>query len=191
MVTAAHYPQHVESLILLGTSPDFKPGFAALEKTPIPKGLSAPAPDHVNFIYTLPDTTHSTLQERAEVHAQLWRKLDGNHAQFDREFYIQQGKDMWERSPIKDAYDRHAKSMKASFKLHKQAIQHINTSTLILQGQLDPVFPPDHGDALHKNIKGSTLKPMADMGHAISPRMFDQVIEKIDTFLSKGALSKN
>lgn len=42
MVAAAHYPQHISHLIMFGGFLDFKPGFAALESTPIPKGLSAP-----------------------------------------------------------------------------------------------------------------------------------------------------
>ena len=89
------------------------------------------------------------------------------------------------RTKIHDAYDRHTRSMKASFALYEEAAPKIKVPTLILQGKLDPVFPVDHGQALHQAIKGSELRILDNAGHAISPRIADTLVAEIDNFLKK------
>lgn len=55
----------------------------------------------------------------------------------------------------------------------------ITTPTLIFQGSEDPVFGPDHGEALAAAIKGSQYVFVKDMGHAPTRYFDDFIVEHL------------
>lgn len=180
---AAYLPESVRSLILMATSLDFKPGFDALEGKPIEKGkLSQCDADYVLLVNTAHKQKHLTQQQ---VYLQIWNMLDGSPLQFDESFYADQYNQTQARAGNKSPYINHAKSMKASYEMHAQAPTFIACPTLILHGKKDPVFPLDHAQAMHTAIKNSELILMDDFAHALSPRMFDRLVNEIDTFIKK------
>lgn len=182
-VAAAYLPEHVTHAVLMGTSWDFEPGFLALEGKPPKEGLSAPHPDYVAWVTTPFDSSRQTPEERLAWYTKTWWHLDGRQSDFDEAFFEAQGKKIFETAGTDDPYPTHARAMKASYNQHMRAPSRINCPTLILQGTLDPVFPPDHGTALHKQIKGSELEVWEDFAHALSPKHFERLASAIDTFI--------
>ena len=181
----AYIPSRALSIILIGTSTDFMPGFNAFENIWPEKGLSAPDRDYIKWQTSEVDFTKQSLDERVNDYIYTWRLLDGNPSNFDEEFFKKQGYEVFTRTTLNTPYISHAKAMKASLELHSKAPMLIKVPTLILQGEKDPVFPLDHGEDLHKKILNSKLVIMKDMGHAISPRNFDSIISNIDSFIKK------
>ena len=52
----------------------------------------------------------------------------------------------------------------------------IQAPTMILQGTEDPIFRPDHGEALHQLIVGSEYHLVKGMGHVPNDQFFDLYI---------------
>lgn len=185
----AYHPDHISSLILLGTSTDFKPGFDAfsgdIKKDSDNKKLSPPKPDYVAWATRDVNVSHQTLDEKVDDYIKTWRRLDGESHNFNEDHYRKEGVLNYTRSRLHTPYLSHAKAMKASFEDHENAPALITASTLIIQGGHDPVFGIDHGRALHSRIKNSKLIVWEDFAHAVSPQNYDRLIEVVDQFLKK------
>jgi pimeloyl-ACP methyl ester carboxylesterase len=52
--------------------------------------------------------------------------------------------------------------------------------TLVLHGELDPVFPLPHGAALAAAIPGAELVVLGATGHDVPPERYDQVVDALD-----------
>lgn len=182
-IAAAHMPDYVSSIVLLASSSDFEPGFKAFEGIFSKEGLSLPDKTYVAWATRKIEPNTRSFEEKVADYVETWRLLDGSTADFDEEFFKEQGRQVLTRSKLQQPYLAHAKAMKASFDLHKKACEKINVPTLIIQGGKDPVFPKDHGMDLHQRIKGSKLLLWDDFAHAISPRNFNIIIEAIDEFV--------
>lgn len=179
----AYFPRYATTLILIGTSTDFKPGFDGMEGKPHTEKLSPPEADYIELATKPRDWSTLTLEEKINQYTLIWKRLDGSPQDFDELFYRQQGREVYERTPLQSPYVAHSKAMKASFDLHQQAPDLIKTPTLIIHGEKDPVFPSDHGEDLKKRIQHSKLLRWDNFAHAISPRNFDRLIEAIDSFI--------
>jgi len=180
---AAFQPEYVTSLILIGTSTDFKPGFNAFEGIYEKHGLSLPNPDYIKWATRKVDFANQSLEEKINDYISTWRYLDGSPHNFDQNFFKQQGIETFTRTKLQEPYLNHAKAMKSSFELHQKAPQHIKTPTLIIQGAKDPVFGVDHGTDLHSKIKNSKLTVLDNFAHAISPQNFDRIVHIVDDFI--------
>ncbi|MBA3814176.1 MAG: alpha/beta fold hydrolase [Alphaproteobacteria bacterium] len=73
----------------------------------------------------------------------------------------------------------HLKALEVSYDLQSQAAGKIKAPTLILQGEQDPIFPPDHGEALKRAIPHAHLEIIAGMGHGLNTHFYNVLIEKI------------
>ncbi len=179
----AQAPERVLSLVLIGTSSDFRPGFNAFDGVKDPsETLSPPLPSYIQFMTS---QTSQDLQKKDPVaqYVQKWYWLDGKHPDYDIAFYRQQGQAFYQRSTQHASYLAHAHAMRASFEMNDQALSKITAPTLILHGEKDPVFPVDHGRAMHKGIPGSQLVILKDMGHALSPRVVPRLVHAIHRFI--------
>ncbi len=179
----AYFPEHVLSLILLGTSTDFRPGFEAFEGIYKNQGLSPPEANYVTWATRKVDLASQTLDEKVDDYVNTWRRLDGNSPEFREDYYRQEGLLNYTRTKLHMPYLKHAKAMRASFEDHEKAPPLIKVPTLIIQGAQDPVFGIDHGKSLHSQIKNSTLMIWEGFGHAISPQNFDRLIDAINMFI--------
>ncbi|TNM46115.1 alpha/beta hydrolase [Nocardioides albidus] len=52
----------------------------------------------------------------------------------------------------------------------------LRTPTLVVQGELDPVFPPHHGEALRDAIPGARLVVLPDSGHEVLEPAWDRFV---------------
>jgi len=195
MVTAAHFPEYVKSLILIGTSTDFKVGFDAFEgKNRKEKDLSPPDADYIKFASKKLDFSNMSNEEilktKIDYFINLWKRHDGNSDNFDLDYYQKLGYLTFTRTKLHASYFVHARSMKASYELHENAPALVNTPTLIIQGAKDPIFPLDHGEDLNHKIKDSKLVILKDFGHAINPRVTDTLLNEIMNFIDSSSSQK-
>jgi pimeloyl-ACP methyl ester carboxylesterase len=177
----AYYPNRLNGLVLIGTSSDFRPGFDAFKGQFDQHRLSSPNKNYIAWrMEQAKSPPKVTLDEQIEDFVDTWRILDGSQPDYAEDFYRAQGRLLLTRSNLPPAYAKHAIAMKASFAEHDKAPSLIRTRTLIIQGKFDPVFPVDHGEDLHREIAGSRLVVIDDMGHAINPRVDEKVLELIE-----------
>jgi pimeloyl-ACP methyl ester carboxylesterase len=183
-MAAAYRPEATQSIVLLSTSTNFKPGFDAFEgKTS--KGLSGPNKEYVKFATQKIDYNKQTLEQKIDRYVAIWRLLDGSPKDFNEKFFREQGKEVYTRTKLIHPYIAHAKAMKASYELHNQTPAKIRLPALIIHGKKDPVFGLDHAKDMNKKIKGSQLIVWDNFAHAVSPQNFDRIINTIDEFLKK------
>lgn len=180
---AAYKAASALSIVLIGTSIDFKPGFDAFAGVDHLTGLSAPNKDYIAWATReLPDLPQN-LDEKIKDYVTTWRLLDGNSKDYDADFFAAQAKQVYSRSKLQTPYINHSQAMQASFKLHADVAAKIKVPTLIIHGKQDPVFPPDHAYAMHKAIKNSKLLLWDNFAHAISPQNFTRLVDAIDEFI--------
>jgi len=55
----------------------------------------------------------------------------------------------------------------------------IDTSTLVVHGERDPVFPLGHGRALQQEIAGAELLIMEQAGHELPPSLWDSFVPRL------------
>jgi pimeloyl-ACP methyl ester carboxylesterase len=59
------------------------------------------------------------------------------------------------------------------------AHQGTSCPTLVIQGAADPVFPPEHGEAIAAAIPGAELWVVPGMGHATPPEVWEELTQRI------------
>lgn len=184
-LVGAYRPDHALSLILMGTSTNFQPGFEAFEGRHSKASLSPPQPFWVAWATRKVDGASQSLAQKIDDYVETLRLLDGQTPDFDAPFFHNQARAMLTRTPLQTPHVNHVKAMRASYALHASAPARIKVPTLIIQGSNDPVFGPDHGAALHSAIKGSELITLKTFAHAISPQNFEPLASTIDAFIRK------
>jgi len=55
----------------------------------------------------------------------------------------------------------------------------IKAPTLVVHGELDPVFPSGHGQALQRSIPGAELLVLQGTGHAVPRQRWDVFVSAI------------
>ncbi len=182
---AAYFPQHAFSLILIGTSSDFSPGFNAFEGKPASGSLTPPNAEYVKWATRNVNISKQSLNEKIKDYVRTWKILDGHPENFDEHFFKEQARTYYTRSKILEPFINHAKAMKKSYEAQQKSFENICMPTLIIHGGKDPVFGLDHGKDLHVKIKKSKLVVWNDFAHAISPQHFDRIINQIDSFIKE------
>ena len=60
----------------------------------------------------------------------------------------------------------------------------VTQPTLVVQGSADPVFGPEHGEALRDAIPGARLLVLEGMGHDLPPALFDPFVSAFSELTS-------
>jgi pimeloyl-ACP methyl ester carboxylesterase len=61
----------------------------------------------------------------------------------------------------------------------RQPLSSIQVPTLVIHGTTDPMFPPEHGQALAREIAGARLLPLQDAGHGIDRADWETLVGAI------------
>jgi pimeloyl-ACP methyl ester carboxylesterase len=171
-VLALDHPERVASLTLMSTSPggsDLPPPTAALAAT----FADPPAPPD----WSNRDEVIDYLVEQQRTHA--------GTLPFDADETRELATIVVDRTSDIEA------SMTNHFMLGggdplRPRLGQIAAPTLVIHGTADPLFPLAHGEALAREIPGSTLLAVEGMGHEVPPRpAWDEVIEAILTTSGK------
>lgn len=175
----AYFPEYAQSITLMATSTSFKEGFNAFEGKLTPDGLSPPKDYYIKWAMRTINIDQQTHEQRIQDFLTSWQLLNGNKVAFDEELYREIANEIFSRSELYNPYPNHALAMLASFEEHKKAPRMIKAPTLIIHGKEDPVFGIDHAHSLSKEIHGSQLIIIDDMGHNLNTKFFEQIISLI------------
>lgn len=163
---ALDHPDRVRSLVLISTSP----------ATPGDRGLPSPAEAFGRFVATAqvdwsdPESVIDHLVDYSHL-------LAGDRRPFDEDAH---------RARIRRDVDR-AHNI-AALRNHdvipdsertREALSSISAPTLVIHGTADPMFPPQHGEALAAEIPGARLLLVDGAGHGVDRADWDAVVAAI------------
>ncbi len=77
------------------------------------------------------------------------------------------------------------------FSFGRDPVSSINTPTLIMGGNPDPMTPWENSKAIHRAVKGSKLVEIGDGGHLFALTRPEQTAEYINEFFEQDAMSSN
>jgi pimeloyl-ACP methyl ester carboxylesterase len=180
MLMGAHFPDRIASLTLMATTSDLRSNFAAFQGKPSPSLLSPPQPAVVAWVKSYVSHPPKTLNEKVEKFLEGGRIQNGSKVPFDEELEHQLALQSFLRTQELGSMFNHSKAMQASYDLSKQAASKIKAQTLILHGDQDPIFPPDHAVALKQAIPHAQLEIIPGMGHGLNTHYYNVLIEKIE-----------
>jgi len=177
---AAHFPERVRSIMMLGSTLDVRPMNLAIKGEPPEEGvLSSPVPQYRTCRGRIPKKPYDQDEEYLEYRVNVWHLMSGYVVPFDEAFYRALMLECLGRLKTTDSFPNHYLASARSEKLVRETPYQIQVPTLILQGSEDPVFRPDHGEALAKAIKGSKYILVEGLGHVPNTYFDDFLINQI------------
>lgn len=160
---ALEYPERLLSLTLLYTSSG-------------DRHLPPPKPEVLNFFFA-PRPENETLQNKIERHVEQYRIYNHpNDLDEDEARAICQL--AYERANHPNGNTRQMLAMMHA-EPRGEALKSLRVPTLILHGDYDPVFPPEHAKFLHDAISGSKILIHKDLGHGLPRRLFPELSESM------------
>lgn len=173
---ALHYPQHVLSITLMMTTSDYSVLIDALDgKQPSNQSLPPMKKEFVDAIGSI----NPQLNE-IEFMVANWRAANGKKAPFDEQYWRNLQTLSQSRTSNSNAAANH---MKAARRTHEKnllpQLPNLRVPALVIQGAEDPIFPPPHGKISAQAIPNAKLLVVENMGHALAPQFFNQIINAI------------
>lgn len=185
---ATHYAPRILSITSMMSSPDLSiKNDAFIGKDTSKALLPPPKKEFVQAVIELNKTLPSNQEEKITQIVENWRLANGCKAAFDDKFWY----DLIERSMVREEQNPTAKNLKfANHGNHSKAqmatkepnldtLKLIQVPTLVIHGSEDPIFPPAHAQAVAENVKNGRLMLIENMGHALNPDFFEQIIDAI------------
>lgn len=171
---AIRYPQHIDKLILVATSPSYR--FIKEAKEYLQKYGNAQqikiseclwngtfkSPQHVTQFFKLMDSIYSTTSRK------------------HRKQNYSQSKTIWNHEVLNEGFANSLKRYDFTHQLKK-----IKSPTLILAGQKDWICSPNQAKIMAKQIPHSKLKIFKKCGHSVAVDAHTQYIAAIKRFLKK------
>ncbi|MFJ5529206.1 alpha/beta fold hydrolase [Streptomyces sp. NPDC093261] len=164
LLLALGRPELVRSLVLLSSSPHTNADTRTLPRTRR-QGPREPVLEQTARHGSSPLTTPN---ERRSMAVEGWRTLVGSAALFDRVYWEDLVERVAARSCEPDTSGRHMTAMDRTPPFTSR-ISALDVPTLVVHGEQDPVFPLEHGEALHQAIPRARLRRIAGMGHIFPP----------------------
>ncbi len=179
-VMAAYFPERVSSIAIMASTCDVRPMNLALKGLPPEEGLlSSPVKQYASQQGAVPKKPYEHDNDYLEKRVARWHFMSGFVVPFDEDFYRSLHKECLGRLRRVDVLKNHYLASARSEGIVRSVPFQIRVPTLIFQGSEDPVFPPDHGEALAKAIAGSKYVFVHGMGHVPNKYFDDLLIEQI------------
>ena len=183
-IMAAYFPERVHSIIIMGSTPDVRPMNLAIRGEPPEEGtISSPVSEYRSWKGPVPQKPYDHDEKFLEHRITVWHRMSGS-VPFDKAFYRSLHRECLARLKNTDSLANHYLASARSEDLVRDVPSQIQIPTLILQGSEDPVFRPDHGEALSRAIKGSNYLLVEGMGHVPNTYFDDFLIEQIKLHLN-------
>lgn len=180
---AINYPNRVNKLILLSTSPDQRPYTYTLKGTYLGQfQLSPPTEEYIFYLTQASFYRPKTPEEVFKSLLNGWRAVHGGSLPFPEQEMASLIKDALVRVQVPMAVFNHGLAINNSPD-RLTAITKISAPTLVIHGEYDPCLPIDHGQYLAEHIVGAKFVKL-DMGHLFPPPMARQMAELILPFIS-------
>lgn len=180
MLLDAHFPDRVLTLTLIMTTADGRSTLDAIEEKVSQSPLSPPHPSILEWLKSYKLNPPKTIVEKEKKLLEIGRIQNGSIVPFDEKLYRQIAFQSFLKSSNLEGIFKHLKAWSASNDLHRQTIDQIQTPTLIIHGDQDPIFPLDHPMALKNAIPHAQLTILTGMGHGLNTQFYDVLIEKIE-----------
>lgn len=179
-IMAVYYPERVATITLLGSSPDMRPANLAYAGLPPEKEatLSSPKADYLAWMQEWLKLSPQTYEEKLAQRLDGWNRLNGKVFPLNEKRNRDVQEKFLARQRCPQGIVNHVTMLasKSSEELIRTTPSKIAVPTVILQGSEDPIFPPDHGEALSRLIKGSSYFLVEGMGHVPNDHFYDLYI---------------
>jgi len=178
---AVYFSERVHSILVIGSTCDIRPMNRAYADLPIEENaiLSPPAPYYLAWrkecIQFPPQTTEEKLARRMEG----WNRANGQIVALNEKINQEIHKEFLSRLRYPQGMHNHFMLLQheSTETLVQTTPSKIKIPTVILHGSEDPVFPPDHGEALRQAIKNSEYFLIEGMGHIPNDHFYDFYID--------------
>jgi pimeloyl-ACP methyl ester carboxylesterase len=109
---------------------------------------------------------------------EMWRTLNGNRLPIDEGILRKLGERTYERGVFPAGSARQLAAVLSS-KSRKERLASLRIPTLVIHGENDPLLPVECGEDVARSIRGSNLKVIPGMGHALPLEVWDDVIDAV------------
>lgn len=180
---AVHRPQRVRSVTAISTTRmDHDPTHAwrrAMQnQDPDPDDL--PPPSRQFLTYLMLRGNPQSREERVAVAIDLKRILGGHLWSFDAQRARQAAERGLDRARDPDAGDHHASAGMVMTEARRATVSNLAAPLLVVHGDQDPLYPPEHGRALASAVPDSRLAVIEGMGHGVSqPQAWPKLVSEI------------
>lgn len=148
------FAERVRSLVLISTSPAMQAD----------RDLPSPTDAFGRFVSTA-EVDWSDKESVIEYLVAYSRLLAGGRRPFDEIAMRELVRRDVERARNFGAAQNH--DLLSEGEVSRGSLSSITAPTLVIHGTADPMFPPEHGDALIAEIPGATLLALEDAGHGV------------------------
>jgi pimeloyl-ACP methyl ester carboxylesterase len=163
---ALDFPARVRSLTLISTSP----------ATPGERGLPAATDRYRHFLATV-DVDWSDSASVIEYLVAYWRILGGGERPFDETAARKLIRRDIQRAHNIASSENHGAIAESA--ISRKPLSSITVPTLVVHGTADPMFPPEHGQALAREIPRSRLLLLQRAGHGVDRADWDTITRAI------------
>jgi pimeloyl-ACP methyl ester carboxylesterase len=163
---ALDFPGRVLSLALISTSP----------ATPGDRELPPPTEDFTRFVTTA-TVDWSDAGSVIEYLVDYSRMLAGDRRPFDEAAVRELVRRDVERAQNFAATQNH--NVIPDDERSHEPLSSIAVPTLVIHGTADPMFPPEHGQALADEIPGAKLLPLEGAGHGVARADWEAIARAI------------
>lgn len=188
-ILAVHHPDRVASLTLMMTSVDLTiKTDAFLGKDTSNASLSAPSKEYIEAVVTVARKEAHTPQEKIHRSVEQFKLANGHKASFDASYFyelFENSINRAESSGNKGHNSNHALATAATQVLTRKELGNIALSTLVVAGEEDPIFPPDHPSELARVIPDAKLFIVKDLGHIINPLFCSTLVTAIGSHIKQ------
>lgn len=190
---AAAEPGRVRSVSALMSSPDLRPKNDAFAGHPPREGeLPRPAAAYVEAVIALNAMAPADAAEEATRFVENFRLAGGPRSAFDEVAWQALGRAVAElparrpdgRGAKVANHSHHAKAQARTPALLEADLRALRVPVLVLHGACDPIFPARHAEWAAEVIPGARLRLIPEMGHALDPAYFQQVVRELVAFFT-------
>lgn len=163
---ALDFPDRVLSLVLISTSP----------ATPGDRDLPPPTEAFGNSVATT-NVDWSDPESVIDYQLDYSRVLAGDRRRFDEHAWRELVRRDVERARNIAALQNH--DAIPEIERSHEPLSSITAPTLVIHGTGDPMFPPEHGEALADEMSGARLLLLEGAGHGVDPADWDVIVAAI------------
>lgn len=180
-IMSGYFSHKVTSILLLGSTCEVRPMNLAYAGKEPGKGiqLSPPKQKYLDWMREFMKQTPQTYEEKLAHRMEGWNQLSGDKFPLDANINREIQQEFLARLRYPQGILNHIEMFNNSQSeaLIRLIPSKIQTPTMILHGSEDPIFPPDHGLALSRQIQHSEYFLVEGMGHIPSDHFYDFYIK--------------
>lgn len=177
---SVHFPNRIATLTLIATSCDLRPSSLSYDGLyPEDITLSRPKKIYLDWMQKFLNNPPQTEEEHLEERVIAWAILNGSITPFDEGLYREIHREFLNRLKYPESLTNHLSAIKRSFEMIQAVPWQVRAPALVIHGSEDPIFPQDHGEALHAAIANSHYLFVQGLGHVVNRYFYDFLINEI------------